>query len=311
MRYLIVPGLGGSKLICNCRQQERTIYPKPLYGVFRNLDPHFFDPACKTSVKPMLSIYKISVYRRLVNRLGSSNCQIYAYDWRRPPLDIAQELAMHIEDGTTLIGHSNGGFILRILFEYLDFDRSRVAGVIICGTPMFGSHDPFSYNQEYDIYRKLKGEAECRSIKSLMLTTRDICKIFQVYRNTLIYFTPSHCLRQLAAIDIDEIELVKARAVHYHLSRMMFRSYVIYFNIHKTSKLVKLFSPGENAEVIKYSDDYNAKTKSIRYVTKSDNLIIPSSVTSPGALLIHDTTPLAHCFIMNSRFLANEIKRNH
>lgn len=244
-----------------------------------------------------------------MQRLGYENCKMYAYDWRRPPLEIAQELAGQIEDGSTLIGHSNGGYILRILFEYLRFDRSRVASVFICGTPMYGSYNTFAYNQEYDIYYKLVDDKPCKSIKSLMLTTKDICGIFKVYQNTLVYFIPTQCLLRLDSDKIDPIELTKARAVHMCLSRMGLMSYVLYFNIHKTSTIDQILGPADaiNIDVIKQSDDFSAKRGAITYTTKTDNLIVPFSLTNSGAMLVHDTTPLAHCFIMNSRFLAHEI----
>lgn len=120
---ILIPGLGGSKIYCNCKNLPKfyeslgsqftsqhieedgnkkepryeRLYPSKFLK-FTNMNRHFF--SCKrTKTKPLLSHFYVSVYKRLVERLrdNNANVKIFSYDWRLNPLDNCHRLKEYLE----------------------------------------------------------------------------------------------------------------------------------------------------------------------------------------------------------------------
>lgn len=324
MKYFIIPGIGGSKIYCNCGPKPARLYPSTKFNFNSNLSPHFFEQQkCVVKVKPFLRVYRIvSIYATLVRRLGAENCTVYAYDWRSNPLTIAQEIAKELTNliakGSCLIGHSNGGLIIRIMLEYLGVDRKRFSNIFICGTPLFGSVNKFMYNHEDDVFLRLIHNDHKVQFKPSLLSDSDVERIFKRYRETLIFYIPSYRLAQLleghvgAEIGVDAALITVVAAIHRKLALMGMKQYHIYFNVHKTIKLKREFSSLDNQQQIipiMKSLSKNTTTTTLVYKLKSDSLVIPTNHVPPNNVLIYDTTPLSHSLIMNSQFLIDLIKK--
>lgn len=320
--YLIVPGLGGSRIYCNCSSLPRRLYP-----VFGSLSKHFFDRNCVSFVKPLKTVCTISIYKKLTQRIGKQQCKYFPYDWRwQTPLDVAKELDIYIEQKSkvrffSLIGHSNGGFIIRILFEYLKCLRKRVNRVYICGTPFFGSINEIVYKNENNVYEKLKNSNVTMSVKPLLLSTSDIDRIFEHCRENLIYFIPTYIFKkktncELACeLKLSEINITIARAVHLQLSNFNVDSYVFYFNISRQDTIKTIIDkckfkhsffyiiPAAIDMVKKVNNTNVTVSTSIR----SDGLIIPTAEFPRNSVILYDDYPLSHSLIMNSTFLSKFI----
>lgn len=120
---ILIPGLGGSKIYCNCKNLSKfydgvgaqftsqhidednnnkeshheRLYPSKFLK-FTNMNRHFF--SCKrTKTKPLLSHFHVSVYKRLVERLKDDNARVkvFSYDWRLNPLDNCHRLKEYLE----------------------------------------------------------------------------------------------------------------------------------------------------------------------------------------------------------------------
>lgn len=117
---IVIPGLGGSKIYCDCKDGSNfyvnlnsqfssqhledtntshgvRLYPSKFLK-FTNMDKHFF--SCrKTKTKPLLSHFYVSVYKRLVERLkgDQTKVKVFSYDWRLSPLDNCHKLKTYLE----------------------------------------------------------------------------------------------------------------------------------------------------------------------------------------------------------------------
>lgn len=339
MKYFIIPGIGGSKLYCNCNSQKKIkLYPKPTLKSLFDLNEHFFDKTCTVTTKPFRKIGMFSIYDTLVKSLGEKNCILYSYDWRRTPLDVAKDLIDVIPAGCSLIGHSNGGFIIRILIEYLKVERTRFSNIFICGTPLYGCMSDFQFHEEEKLYSALVNNTYTMGIKNKMFTKRDVKRIFSVFRDTLVYFIPSYRFfkgGELENSDIDSISIYVAKSVHMALMKMNVESYIFYYNtrkkiqvqkelpldhphmtgflasaIVKKDKRKKTFenNVGRPIEEILGSKLVHDKKMIVKYKLKSDSLITPHSHPIRGSNIVHDTMFTTHSFIMNNPFLIDLIK---
>lgn len=124
---ILIPGLGGSKIYCNCNNTypndddddnytqtdfiSRPIKPNSqnlshgtrLYPSrfmkLSNMNKHFFY-CTNTKTKPLLSYYHVSIYKRLIKRLqrNGAKCKIFSYDWRLNPVDNCNRLKKYLEN---------------------------------------------------------------------------------------------------------------------------------------------------------------------------------------------------------------------
>lgn len=323
---LIIPGIGGSKIYCACNSKIKPIklYPK-LIG---NLNNHFFeDSKCTVITKPVKTLYTVSVYKNLENRIEDHKIEYYAYDWRKNPLQIANELRNYLIErkkqntieAINLIGHSNGGYIIRILIEYLLYPRDHINYVFVCGTPFYGSSDKSLYYNEIKTYRKLHDNNLEAPIKLMCLSGGDVNKIFSIYKETLIYFIPSFvfCEQTTSNIsnytDVPETSVVIVKAIHHILGKFNIEKCIFYFNISKKKSIYRLVEEYELKNIY-----FNAVPRAIamkrvknRFYLKelmySDNLIVPSISFPRNSIFIFDNIKLNHGLIMNSLFLTHVI----
>lgn len=323
---IIIPGIGGSKIYCNCSNNKRPIklYPK-LVG---NLNKHFYNPNCKSITKPLKSLLGISVYSNLENRIKNHHkIEYYSYDWRKTPLSIAKELYIYLEnckrsstETINIIGHSNGGYIIRILIEYLNYPRDCLNYVFICGTPFYGSVDKTLYNSEMKIYRKLHDNKIEAPIKLMCLSGRDVNKIFTIYKETLLYFIPSFVFRDKTTkfiseyINVPESSVVVAKALHSNLGKFNIVKTIFYFNTSIRKKVYRLIEQYELKNVY-FNIIPRAKAMKrigdqiyLKELTYSDNLIIPSIQFPRNSTFIFDEIKLNHGLIMNSLYFTHALE---
>lgn len=331
--YLIIPGLGGSKIYCNCNSEQEPVklYPK----LFGSLDEHFFDAACKTSTKPLRSYFGISVYRTLEKRLGRAgfDVQYFSYDWRKSPLEAAQRLSQYLtnlthvndlqqpigkdnDDATiTLIGHSNGGYILRILFEYLNYPRDAFRHIIIFGTPFFGQPELATYNKEFQLYKKMCSVDQHIKTKSILFSEQDMNAIFKHFKTTLAFFLPTTVFLDesvesvSAKIHTNLVDVYIVSQIHKQLSQMRTQKYIFVFNVSQKMPQKIPYARTAMEFALREFPGADSLTKDGRVYTHCDGDTV---VCSPRNVLnntIYDSTPLPHSMAVNSSFFFECLKR--
>lgn len=320
MKYILLPGIGGSKIYCNCGGVKRRLYPK-LIG---NMSNHFYEQCPSTTTKPLKTVLNISIYKKIISRLGSEKCIIFSYDWRREQLDVAKNLMKFLitqETPYILIGHSNGGLIIRILLEYLNFSTNLIKHVFICGTPVFGSMSRNSYYEEPSIFKKILSIENKINNKVCIITNTDVEKIFKTYKTTLLYLVPSFSLLNIdrisneGGIDIDRVNIIST--IHKTLSKFRFTNYTLYFNV-SVEKKNKIIMNNEEMRGVFFDTipqisglEYNASKGvwEVDYKIITDSLVVPTIILKNNSRVCFDYTPLSHSMIMNSIFLSNIIKQ--
>lgn len=266
---ILVPGIGGSGIYCDCggSMNKRKLYPSKLPGLI-GLHQHFY--SCpQTTTKILKTVYGISVYR---NFLFRTKAVAFSYDWRRSPILHAKALlefllAQYPCHKITLVGHSLGGLIVRILIEYLRPVEllDHLADVYICGTPFYGSCDTNDYNCELQIVSVLTKSKKNIKLqhKPIVLTSSDIRNIFTHFGISLLYLAPTFVIRDLelkvfrqsmdsnnvySKENYDELELIKC--IHSALAAYNFQGVHcrIFFNVSRKIDVVHVM----DANLIKH-----------------------------------------------------------
>lgn len=325
--YLIIPGIGGSKIYCNCGESQIRLYP----SIFSDLNEHFFEPEkCTVTTKPLRRICRVPIYYNLEKRLKRHNkiVQYFSYDWRRDPLTVAKLLVVYLDNLTAaattttttattprptsihIIGHSNGGFIARILLEYLQYSNHLIKSLMICGTPLYGFSHLTLYNREYALYNKLCHSTEpiCGKIK--LLSKNDLEKIFHFFKSTLIYYIPTYMFEidGVAVLSLNTSvpisDVFVASQVHRKLKTEFDARYIFFFNVSQKTKQKMPFDARLPDAVFNFHRLVKNKNL-ITTTTHSDTVVCTPSF--PLMRTIYDNTPLNHSLMMNSKFLANVI----
>lgn len=181
--FIIVPGLFGNELYYRNEKKntEIKVYP-PSYNQFLrhkmnvafknsswddNVEKYILNPKIKLYPGKVIksymgkNIYKL-LYTSIKNDLDKSGiirtdiCE-FTYDWRKPLDTIAAELCEFIKfkclmikykmSDVILIGHSYGGYIMRMvmeLTEYAFFEGvDRIKKCVFASCPFFGKHNLF------------------------------------------------------------------------------------------------------------------------------------------------------------------------
>jgi hypothetical protein len=315
---ILIPGLGGSKIYCCCNEKRIRIYPKKIYNLPFSINKHFFDKGCKSQVKIMKKFFQLPIYSGILN-LKNFPIIPWAYDWRRPVLAVAKEFYHRLLDiqstGKTinLIGHSNGGFIIRVIIEY--FGLKNIANVFICSTPLYGSMDPLSYFNEDILYRRLACKKQkCPKISQMTMTEGDIVRSIKHFRETLIFLCPTYRIlllneHELATTLSIPIELATTlRSLHLTMSKIYEQTdrpvYNFYFNQYRKEIV------GRNKKIVG-GLAFNAcsgDNENLFFSVHTDATIVSKDFYLPKAKIYYDKSLFPHAMNMNSGFLLNILK---
>lgn len=222
---ILVPGIAGSKLYCNCDPSKiRRLYPRKRWFFNSAIDKHAFE-CDNIETKPLRTFWYISVYDKFLKHMSTSSSNhvaTFSYDWRRNPVDLAYELLAFIEHNLKnthythlkLIGHSMGGLLIRIMCEHMDDGVRRLTNFLTCdqitvyecGTPMYGSTKVQDYNYGFELAAVIAAmgsvfcnscplqkvtKREIRKIKPFLFSTRDLTRIIQTSTANLLYLLPT------------------------------------------------------------------------------------------------------------------------
>lgn len=245
---IIVPGVGGSKIYCNCDQSlssssainERKLprlYPRRGWFFNSAIDDHIF-LCTNIETKIMKTFWYISIYDKFIKKVNKSPYTIvkeFPYNWLLEPVEIAKNLFSFIMkckpntfQSIKLVGHSLGGLIIRIMLEYMNgatqlFNNLDQVTVYQCGTPMYGSRNLQDYNYGYELASVLTSSglfySSCplkktdthaiRRIKPLMFSVSDLKKIIQVNYKSLLYLLPTPIIQAIKLLfENDELRTI-------------------------------------------------------------------------------------------------------
>ncbi len=285
-QIIIIPGIGGSKIYCNCKNEEILLYPKKMSKLFCNLNKEFFNKECKTITKPFKSWYGISIYHNFIKKF---NATLYHYDWRQPCIKLARDLIKFLNSITgdlILIGHSNGGLLIRIMYEYYNYHNSSIKFSFICGTPLYGHLNMTNYLYEHQLANNLMdADSKIGKYKPLMMTKSDFKRILSTYRETLEFLCPTPIILQS--------NMIIPKALHLKLSRRDFSKYIFIFNVHKRKRHII-----ENVYTIMHRK------------IMTDSLVVPMMDFVNNTTVFYDHDNFPHFAMLNSIDLQNFIRKN-
>lgn len=304
--------------MCNATNKVR-LFPK----TFGSLDDHFFQPhTCTVATKPLKCHLGVPIYKQLERRLVRAGKRVayFSYDWRENPLSTAKQLMLRLRQSDwdhepiVAIGHSNGGFILRILFEYLNFPRTNFRSIFICGTPLFG-HTHFKlFNLEHDVYRALCGEVPELKFRPMLLSRHDMSRTLGELRDVLLYFVPSSIFatsscEQIAANTKAPItDVLVAKQVHAKLGNLLIDKYFMWYNTSEWTEQTIPFDKhtiGFALQEFPHASKVDTHSGTVLTQCRGDSV-----VCSPNFAMnrvIYDYTNLHHSLMMNSKSLASFI----
>lgn len=264
---ILVPGIAGSKLYCKCKGTTRRLYPRKGWFFNSVIDSHAYE--CRDiTTKPLKTFWCVSVYEKFISHMSSSpfnRVEIFSYDWRRDPVDIARDLfefirKLNVNQYThvKLIGHSLGGLVIRIVVEYfnalpdLNISPQQVT-VYQCGTPMYGSRQISDYNYGFELAAILTSmgyffsscplqkitNRSIRRVKPFLFSVGDLRRIIQTSYSSMLYLLPTPMIETLTKMLNDGrlhmrgIEnFSQVVAVHNRLAQLQFPTkYIFFFNI--------------------------------------------------------------------------------
>lgn len=330
--FIIVPGLGGSRIYCDCNDTAnhgKRMYPAKF--LINHLDEHFFECE-KTVTLPLMSFFGYSVYKKLHKRLQRSGAKVlfFSYDWRRPALENGKKLYNYLEDvvggdlrdaNIALVGHSLGGLILRIVIEYLKFPSQTFHKVFICGTPLIGSLNMFDYNSEIILADVLiRGSRRRLPRKPRLLCQSDVHRLIDRFRLALLYMVPSYEFGRMHGMqDVNIVDFDTVRIVHSVLGKFEFpgdRLYALFFNVSRRQQIDYKLPTGfvqRNAWMIARPETVNIHWQTnneFNFQTQRDmdGTVLPCTVFPKNCIVIFDDNHMGHAFMLNSKYLANVLE---
>lgn len=330
--FIIVPGLGGSRIYCNCNDavnHKKRMYPGKF--LLNTLDDHFFE--CEhTETLPLKSYWGYSVYKKLKNRLQKNGARVvfFSYDWRKPALENCKKLYAYLDQilhhefsdaNCFLLGHSLGGLMLRIVIEYLKFPSHLFHKVIICGTPLIGSLNMFDYNAEITLADiLLRGNNHRLPHKPRLLRRSDVLRLIDRFRLSLLYMVPSYEIRQITGLpDLDKTDVNVVRVIHQILGKFDFpgdRLYTLFFNV-SNKKQIEYNLPSafvrHNAWMISRPETTNLNWQannefSLQTKRDMDGTVLPCMVFPKNCIVIFDDNRMGHASMLNSKYLAEVLE---
>lgn len=252
VKYILVPGLGGSKLYCHCNSRKGKLYPSsiPFWDL---VSPNKHAMSCvNIQTKPLIRYWGKSIYAKLIGNiqtLGNAECVIYSYNFYHYDLietawKLMDFILLHAKDENVMlipIGHSMGAFLLRLVLEYLVHDIApdnvrnaflnlQFPFVYLCGGPFYGSMLPETYGMERlfgDLYCKEwkienKWETTSNLQKSIgsisfppkLISLQSVTKMVKKHPTTMQLLLPSYMVLNNSQCD------EKTRSIHRRLSEM-------------------------------------------------------------------------------------------
>lgn len=379
---ILVPGIAGSKLYCGCTRDNLTphidsdtnegqinitnstitatntrnvstaglkrLYPRRRWFFNSAIDQHA-DTCTNIITKPLRTFWHISIYDKFIRKLSKNSftkLEIFSYDWRRNPVDLACELLEFVKQQNLvhythlkLIGHSLGGFLIRIMIEYLQgicqlaISPEQIT-VYECGTPMYGSENINDYNYGFELAAILASRGifysscplqkvtkrDIKRIKPFLFSVSDLERIISGSTTSLLYLLPTPMILTLQQmLDNDQINLSNENfpeiyAVHRCLARLQFPvKYIFFFNIsyHRIEDVYIPFRGHDIIDKITVHDirpgKHNAQQLGcgiyLRRLLKSDGLVVPySGKTIPlnCNIYVDESEKCSHAYLMNS-----------
>lgn len=278
---IIVPGIGGSKIYCNCNiNNGQRLYPRKYWFFNSAIDEHMY--TCKKiTTKPMKTFWTLSIYDNFLKKLKTCNfnrVHIFSYDWRRDPNILAKDLLEFIikckpnnYTQMKIYGHSLGGLLIRIMLEYhnglssMNIDSDQMI-VYQCGTPMYGSLDIRDYNYGFELASLLASAgllySSCPAssttidyksinrLKPFLFSEEDLQNIMKTSSQSLFYLLPTPIIKTIYSLLKTKQLNLKEYAnfdtvynVHLQLSRLLFPvKYNFFYNI-AFRKIEKIYIP--------------------------------------------------------------------
>lgn len=328
MTAVVIPGVGGSKIYCDCGgpMNGERLYPRRERFTFK-LDPHFYECG-RVTTKILKSYHCISIYKNLINRLSRRGveCIPFSYDWRRDVHENASLLVQFLtgldRKNVMLLGHSLGGLLVRIAFEFIGgLDPRNFSKIFICATPFYGSENIMDYNTESLIMYKIKDESVVLKNTPFLIAKTDIDQIFKVFRNTLLYLIPTYQLVENAEFPgVDPYIYQKVRLIHYELGKFKFpgdKLYHFYFNVNQCIRIENTFR-----NVYRRGDGVYINQNQLNQIwlksggrlvlrqrRRGDGVVVPFTSIPTNSTILYDTVWSKHSMVMNSSMIMKFIRR--
>lgn len=350
---IIVPGIAGSKIYCDCNLfgfgSNYRLYPRKRWFFNSAIDKHLYE-CTNVRTKPLKTFWTISIYDKCIKKLSScesNKVEIFSYDWRRDPVKIAKDFLSFLKicelsryNNIRLIGHSLGGLIIRIVFEYLDglFELPVSPEQIVvfeCGTPMYGSENLQDYNYGFELAAILAStghiynacpsqkpnKRDIKKIKPFLFSIKDLQKIIEKTSPSLMYLLPTpmiksiYSLSQTGQINVrSNNNIAMVYNVHKKLSRLQFPvKYNFFFNIshHRIETVYIPFTTNEIFSKVSVHDIKPGNKKqdcgiNLKRLLKSDGLVVPYSgqnIPSNCSIYVDESVKCSHAYLMNSNEL--------
>lgn len=303
---LFIPGFGGSKIYCMCNPARRIkLYPKK--NLFGSLTPHFFECAnIQTSL--LKTIMGISIYSKFLKNVKDIGCEVFPYDWRQTALENAIKLRDYLDISSfskiTLVGHSMGGLLIRILIEHLHYTEGIVSAVI-CGTPLYGSMSYKDYNPEYLLYLAIINDDYTKLKTPFHFSQLDCARFFKRFQDSLKFLMPSFTVRGRCNTVTFDSSIVNVHRDLGKFSKNHNVAYYFYFNNSMVgrrefvSKCNFLRSNPSTAIVMVRHVNQDGVLL-VNEKIKTDGLVVfPSNVSHVPAIVHVDKSPWTHSLLMN------------
>ena len=268
---IIVPGIAGSKLYCDCDlsglRPNYRLYPRKRWFFNSAIDKHLYE-CTNVKTKPLKTFWTISIYEKCIKKLSScvsNKVEIFSYDWRRDPVKIAKDFLSFLKicelsryDNIRLIGHSLGGLIIRIVLEYIDglvelpISCDQIT-VFQCGTPMYGSENIHDFNYGFELAAILAStgqmysscpaqkisKRDIKKVKPFLFSVQDLQKIIENTSPSLMYLLPTPMIKSInKLLQTGQLNIKPQHNfgmvynVHKKLSKLQFPvKYNFFFNI--------------------------------------------------------------------------------